>query len=226
MIVSYEHRFLFTHIPKTGGTSVRAAMGPYGHDAASCWQNRMFGRVGIDSNLLLGSWQSYQYRRHSRADKAQQKMPERVFDSLFKFCFVRNPFELLVSNYCSIRSNPADKRHHAVGTMEFGKFVDYAVRKRIGFQLSMIKGRDGRVLMNYVGRFERIEEDFLEILQQLCLTASLPHLNISEPRDFRTFYDEVTIAKVSQAYAEDIDAFGYRFDNAAPVHRSRLLRVA
>jgi hypothetical protein len=63
-----------------------------------------------------------------------------------------------------------------------------------------------------VGRFERINEDFAQVSNKLGLDLVLPHENATAHRDYRTYYDDRTAALVAEAFAEDIDRFGYSFD--------------
>ena len=77
-ILSDTHHFLFIHIYKTGGSSIREALAPYCQEDFS--KDRPGGEhlKGIDVKKIIG--------------------PEK-YDRCFKFCFVRNPWDLLVSFY-------------------------------------------------------------------------------------------------------------------------------
>jgi hypothetical protein len=84
-MISHKHRFIFIHIPKTAGTSIEEALRD-----ESC-------------QLLPGEWD---YRRAPHAPLNHLTLQE-VADcgiltpaqlkSYFKFCFVRNPWDRLVS---------------------------------------------------------------------------------------------------------------------------------
>ena len=65
--------------------------------------------------------------------------------------------------------------------------------------------------MDFVGRFENLEADFKTICDKVGITASLPHINKSDRRGYRDYYDPETRDITARLYAEDIERFGYTF---------------
>lgn len=220
MQISFEHNFLFVHIPKTGGTSIRSALEPYQTDTASAFPNPLLRQIGINVNHYLGGYRSFQFRKHERIKTVARLLPANAFDSLFKFCFVRNPWDLLVSNYSYVKSNKKHKRHRRMSRMDFREFVEFAVAKEIGFQKPIVSSTSGDLLVNRVGKFETLNEDFESIASIIQSEATLPHLNRVTRPDYREYYDRRLIARVTDCYREDIEEFEYEFDgsasNAAP----------
>lgn len=68
--------------------------------------------------------------------------------------------------------------------------------------------------MDFVGRFERLGEDFATVCARIGAEVSLPESNRgrSRPRDWRAEYDGETRDKVARLYARDIELFGYAFE--------------
>lgn len=211
MLVSFDHDFLFVHIPKTGGTSVRKALAPFAAEPLNHWQNRGLKLLGINTNVKLGSFQSYSYRKHAEISTAQRCIPRDVFARLFKFSFVRNPWDLLVSNYWYILDHPSHKRYRRVSKMTFPEFVEFAAAKGTGFQKKVISDASGNLLVDQVGFFERLKSDFEKMTDQLSIAAELPHLNQVQRADYREFYNTKTRNRVAELYREDIEAFEYEF---------------
>jgi hypothetical protein len=154
------------------------------------------------------------------------------FAESFKFSFVRNPFTRILSeyryrNYFSHRS-----------------FKDFVLNKlpkpgwddkyrHVMPQYDMLYDRDGRLLVDFVGRFESLQQDFDQVCERLGITDStLPHMNKSDKKsrdlkrkvrnlvymngenDYRglaDFYDDETRAAVANYYRADIEAFDYEF---------------
>jgi hypothetical protein len=222
MLVSYEKRFLFIHVPKTGGTSMRAVLQKHSHQPDARPANRCLKTFGISVNHLLGNYQDYQFRTHERASVVARRLPADVFDELFKFGFVRNPWDLLPSLYKFIRKNKKHKRHRVVSGMSFPEFVAFASLKRIANQSRLISGRDGRILLDFVGKFERLADDYRIVADRLGLDVQLPHLNRTKQSDFAEYYDAATIERVRRAFRADIESFGYptRPDVDAVVRRA------
>ena len=74
-------------------------------------------------------------------------------------------------------------------------------------------GPDGNLIVDFVGYFERLEEDFKEVCRRIGIPAALPPPKAHAPRkDYRSFYTDETRDLVAEAYAQDIDLFGYTFD--------------
>jgi len=221
MQISFEHNFLFVHIPKTGGTSVRSALRPYQSDVASALPNVLLRRLGVNVNHYLGSYRSLQFRKHERIKTVARRLPSDVYESLFKFCFVRNPWDLLVSNYSYVKSTKNHKRHRRTSTMTFAEFIEFAIAKEIGFQKPIVSDTKGQLMVDHVGKFETLTEDFQSIVSKIEVEATLPHLNRVTRPDYREYYDRRLLARVTDCYRDDIEAFEYEFDatnsNANPI---------
>ena len=221
MLLSFDHDFLFVHIPKTGGTSIRQALAPFAQDPKAFWQNRMLGRLGINFNLVFGNYQSYCFRKHADIQTVQKRMPASVLDSMLKFSFVRNPWDLLVSNYSYILNRPKHKRHRRVRKLSFSEFIPFAAAKGIGFQKRMLSDSQGQMQVDQIGKFENLQSDFADITSRLMVIAPLPHLNQVRRADYRDFYDPRTRDQVAMIYREDIETFEYEFHPQVARSRSR-----
>ena len=95
MLLSIRYRFLFVHIPKTGGTSIRAALRYYK------WSDPYRIPLFLCSRLsaFTGHRLACKLPRHAKIIAAHEMLPRDFFDSLFKFAFVRNPWDRAVSFY-------------------------------------------------------------------------------------------------------------------------------
>lgn len=211
MIVSYERRFAFFHIPKTGGTSIRRVLLPYCHDPLQYRINRLLSRFGVEVNYRLGGYRRFRFRTHERASVAANLLPSAEFESLFKFAFVRNPWDQLVSMYKYIQGTESHKRNAAVRRMEFRDFVRFAAEKGLAQQKRLIADESGKLLVDFVGRFENLAPDFEIIRNKLKLKRKLPHLNKTDRGGYEDFYDASSIDIVRTAFRDDIETFQYEF---------------
>ena len=179
---------IFVHINKTGGSSIEAALKlPFQHRTAQ----------EIRDDIGVERWQ----RR-------------------FSFTFIRNPWDKVVSHYFyRVKTNQTGLGDGRVGFRDWvqraycerdPRFYDHA--KMFMPQLDWMTDESGKVIVDYVGRFERLEEDFAAICAHTGRTAQLPHLKPSGARDYRSQYDTATMQIVQRCFAVDIDAFGYSFD--------------
>ena len=212
MLVSYRHEFAYVQIPGVGIPAVADTLYCFCEQSAvENWQHRALKSIGFRSeNALRG---------------LKQQLSPKLFRSLFKFTVVRNPWDLLVAFYQRIIDDSNNRWHRRVGHMPFCDFVEFASHHRIGAQLERISGHDGELLVDYVARFESIAEDCGEIQRRLGIVVPSGVIE-SRAADYRSFYNEELVARVSRLYARDIDAFGYRFDSGATRSQPAQLRKA
>ena len=162
-----SYPFLFLHIPKTGGTSVRTALG-----------------MGTRPNHVRALW-------------LWQECPE-AFDK-FSFAFVRNPWDRMLSYFYYQRGNDWET-------------PDRFDRVEMVQQVDFIMDEAGKPLVDFIGRFENLAEDFATICGKIGIeTPPLPHLNRSPHRHYRECYDDEAIEFVTDNFADDIAHFGYTF---------------
>ena len=193
-MISHTHKFIFTHIPKTGGSSVHSSLNDY--------------------------FESGQ-RMHNDLEKDLKKCS----NDYFKFAFVRNPWEQVVSAYHYVwysdimewwrvgsRSKPWSfkkwiKSRHFTRPNGWKKNRCYR-----GNQLCWISTRDGDLLADFIGRFENLQEDFNIICDKIGIPQQeLQHKNATKHKCYTEYYDDETRKIVAEKYAEDIEYFGYEF---------------
>ena len=101
---------------------------------------------------------------------------------------------------------------------DFGDFVrgwlnEFNVWKWYHFQPQwhFITQSHGKVKMDFIGRFERIDEDLAIVSRQLGVPAGLTKTNSSRHAGYRSLYDSETRKIVGRVYARDIEQLGYEF---------------
>ncbi len=213
MILSQSHSFAFIHVPKTAGSSVYLALRHYATRPDLHWSNRWLGRFGIRVNRFA-PWPYTRFRPHEPAAVLESWLPADVFAGLFKFAFVRNPWDLLVSSWHFIRRTPNHKRHRRVMALpSFAHYVEYEIRRASLSQVGMLCSRDGRLLVDFVGRYESLETDFVFICHRIGVDAALPRVNAGSRVDYHDLYTPALADRVGEAFAADIERFGYEFDS-------------
>jgi len=148
------------------------------------------------------------------------------FRSYFKFTVVRNPWDRLVSAYCFLKDGGINERNrlwaeaNLAGYENFGAFVhDWVNPKNIQSshhftpQCDFICIEKNRPAVDFIGRHERLAEDFARICERLNVKATLQAWNKgqSRARDYREYYTPETRRIVAEVYADDIELLGYEF---------------
>lgn len=147
----------------------------------------------------------------------------------FKFTFVRDPFSRLVSCYESKYHH--DREFYKKQVFDFDNYLFGYIRKDQGFdtfvrkivklpnclldkhflvQYDLTHDRKGRKLVNYIGKSERMDEDFGKIQRKYGL-PELPHFNRTDKKkkNWMDYYTKETAQMVYRKYKKDIRAFGY-----------------
>jgi len=213
MLVSSQQKFLFVHIPKSAGTSVTAALKSFSDKPEEVWINRLLAKIGINVNWV-GPFHWVRGRKHSTARQMQVMYSNSVFDDYYKFAFVRNPWALLVSYYHYIKSNQHHHRSKKINNIDsFESYIHYEIKRNKINQSRFVTDSFGNDLVDFVGRFESLENDLGVILERIGVEAEIPHFNSSTHTDYRDYYTPETAKLVAFHWAEDILRFGYTFDD-------------
>jgi hypothetical protein len=190
-----KNKVIFIHIPKAAGTSILSALA----------KNKKIRRDHAP-------W--YVYNNYNRWK----------FEHYFKFAFVRNPYDRAVSTYEYLANggNKTDdmffKEYFEKHGIDFEKFVlEYLdcnrLQEHILFkpQYLFIYDFQGNLKVDFVGRFESIDEDFEKLAEKIPLLQQLPKLNISKKRaSYKTYYkNPVVVKKIQELYGKDFELLGY-----------------
>jgi hypothetical protein len=214
VLISYSHKFLFVHVWKVAGTSIRESLRPFAHDPLKTTANRMLRALRLP--LTWPSCKSRVFDPHISARELRDNLPQTVFQESFKFGFVRNPWALMVSRYHYILQSPTHPRRSVVSSLGgFAEYLQWLARHDKRQQQDFLVDESGHLLVDFVGRHERIDADFREICHRLKICAPLKSLNGSRHEDYRTYYDRRTIRLVADHFRDDIERFEYTFDQAA-----------
>ena len=221
MLLSLKYNFLFVHIAKTGGTSVRDSLWYYKWSDPYRIPQFLCSRISSLTGHKLGA----KFPRHAKLIAAREMLPREVFDSLFKFAFVRNPWDLQVSSWHHLRR---ERPQLMAGMDRFEAFLrwkldparppQYHADMSTELQSEYLVDLNGAMIVDFVGRYETLEDDFREACRRIGIRCpSLQHSRKAEDRqqDYRPYYTDITAGWVAEHYQRDIACLGYRFDPTA-----------
>lgn len=197
---------------------MRSALLPYAEEPARFKIKRPPALKAGRPNLFYAVWEALLL--HAAASDAQKELPHAIFSSYYKFAFVRNPWDWQVSMYHFILNEPTHLRHNLVVSLgSFERYLDWVLATPSPYpkgatkhQYETLADDAGRLLVDYVGRYETLAQDFAQVCQQVGLTVELPHLNSSRHSNYRAYYNERSRQMVAEHFATDIHLFGYTFD--------------
>ena len=232
MLISWKHNFLFIHIAKTGGTALTQALAPY-----SRLEDR-FAYVGGATPILRHGFTFFfggakyienitGFDAHSSFRNLQRAMGEDKLAPLTKVAFIRNPFTRTVSLYLHIKRDAQHVDHKALRDLTFEEALplmaenDWITQTKYLFQLGAKK-----IAMDFIGSFERIEEDSEALARILALPAPLrlKHLNVNPgpAPDLKEMFG-AQLAPFIAAHEEEFELLGYSpdIDRAAEPPKER-----
>lgn len=210
MLVSIEKNFIFVHVAKTGGQTIKNALRPYALPKGTGQWRRLLSHLPVPQGF------NNRFGPHTSARWARLKLPRDFFDNAFKFGIVRNPYDLAVSRYAFVRGQPNHHRHKDAQNQSFAGFLRLEERRarwRGRDQTSMLCDAKGELLVDKVYRFEAMDEAFADIVRRLDLPDQphLIHKNASERGPYRDYYTDVERRLVEDIWGRDIERFGYTF---------------
>ena len=220
MIVSHRHRFIFVKTRKTVGTSIEVLLDAIAGDDAIVTpvDPPVAGHVArnykIPSTPLRALlWRARRrargtnspaYFNHISLQEIETQLGRRRVDSYFTFCFERNPWEKAVSGY-----------FFAKGRGQFdGTFREYVLHGELPSDFDKYS-RDGKTVgVDYVGRYEHLEDDLqvalgrIDLQHPLSLTREKGNFRPSDARADALFDDDMS-RRIETVFAREIRAFGY-----------------
>jgi hypothetical protein len=203
-MVLHDQKILFIHIPKTGGTSIEIFF--------NCYRNK---------DCVFGWDRRYKiWRQHATCEeyiKNKYVEPE-IFESYFKFAFVRNPWDRVLSEY---RWRKISKRYDLSlkqFVISYDQIKEKKYRNKVGLlthmlpQYKFIYDTKETLHADFIGKFENLQEDFNKVCEKLGIEKRiLPHSKKTKHKNYEEYYDNETREIVEEKYRKDIELFGYEF---------------
>jgi hypothetical protein len=190
----YESKTIFIHIPKTAGISLVKSF---------------FGDVTLEGHRSVSYYKQVFKNRYS---------------DFFTFTIVRNPWDRLYSSYkflqkggINIHDKNAFETHLSI-YKDFEDFVLKGLNEKIISEIThfipqheFICDKNGKIIVDYVGKFENLNKVVDKINDILKSEFKLEHHNKTNKKDYKDIYTTEMIVKVNQIYQKDIDIFEYNF---------------
>jgi hypothetical protein len=213
-MVSHKYKCIFVQVPKTGSTSIRAILGKAISPHLNLWEIKML----MERYWLVRDGRKDRMLEFLYLTLPKEKRLERgreQFDSYFKFGFVRNPWDRVVSLY---ERKEALELHRKMSFEDFVDWIQYSSATCVHssphrYQLDWFVDPNGTVLADFIGRFERLERDWKIVANKLGVSENLPHSRPNpRERHYTEYYNSKTRAIIAQKFKVDIEHFGYQFE--------------
>lgn len=196
MPINKQHKLLFIHIPKNGGTSIENFFNMMGNDS-------FYGGNSITESGVLYSPQ------HLTPNLLQKYLGKNIYDTYFKFSFVRNPYDRVKSEFFW------RQRIGEINTdTDFKKWIFNFYSKIDNDhklpQYRYIFNDNGDKVVDFMGRVENMDIDFTKLLDIINYPKkeTLLKENKNKNKNIVVFDQEIK-EKIIEIYKEDFKLFGY-----------------
>lgn len=241
MIISHKYKFIFTRVAKTGSSSlVHWKSGPLRLSRVKFEQPlEELREASVSAGTAVPAFVYQKYEtvddfctgemindwNHIPMHVAKKYMQPWLYNKYYKFGFVRNPYDRLVSafeyakqffkkksggDYNIYRKNETYWKLHNFKQWILTEFARNGKCGKYGWQCLYVDGCD------FVGRFENLEHDVKHALDTIDpdIYTPLEHTNRSKSssKHYSEWYDDETREIVSQLYFKDLEQFNYTFE--------------
>ena len=231
MIISHKHRFIFLKTNKTAGTSVEIALsklcGPEDiitpiTPSDEVLRKQCGGRApqnyGTEmprDNLIKAiKWLVKPMRRkkkfynHIPAEKVKAYIGDEIWDSYYKFCIERNPWDRVISfYYWRYKMSPEVSISDAIHADVLKPL------KKKGWELYSLNGEPA---VDRIIRFESLEDDFQSVLKELGIEEKLelPRAKAGyrkDKRHYREILSKEDADQIAEIFRNEIAHLGYEY---------------
>jgi len=213
-MLSISKDFLFIHIPKTGGNSIQNLLIKYSEDEIFIPFKHQDGiqRFNVKSSInpIL--------RKHSTISDYKKYLSSTVYDNLYKFTTVRNPWDRIVSFYFS--------PHKAIDEFDRNEFIkiisqvkpifyythELSLIDKLKNSIGLLDQTNSQSAIDFYLRFENLQYDFDLVCKKIGVeTQQLPKVNSSKRKHYSEYYDNHLKDMVFKKFKEEINLFNYQF---------------
>lgn len=221
-MISKEREFIFIHNFKTGGTSISQKLGLFDQLDIDVQDHRTLAEIQKLTQrsqyikLALYSLKRGKPDRYLAHLKTALKpeLTAREFHRFYKFTFVRNTWAQVFSWYRNIMRDPRMRQKYNIDdpNLSYEKFIQEKMNHALFSQYNHIIDLSGKVNMDFIGRFENLQDDFDKVGKHLGLTdTELPKLLVKKYDPYVDHYTLATKDLIYKFYKKEIDYFNFEF---------------
>jgi len=182
-------------------------------ESSKCCSSSIRNRLGIGTcNFGI---EGVKFGKHKWTNLQGFKEDPERWASYFKFGFVRNSWDKMVSVWAMYTTN--ESKMHTFSDF-FGKPAQEVTFKEFLYAIPAFKNHHWELqthmipeCVDFVGRFESFGADWQAVCDRIGLVATIGRANSTAHRNFREYYTPELKSRVAELYAPDIKRFGHEF---------------
>jgi hypothetical protein len=201
MPICHQHKFIFFHIPRCGGTSVESILGLQTLE-------HMHGVIEIDEQIVT---------LHHLTPQGMLELDlieENLLKSYFKFAIIRDPFERMASDYIWQKHHDPFKQFAKMDFDQYLSFAERVMNEELYFKrrhydhfrpMKDYCYHNQQLAVDEILLLENIDQE-LERIAPMVGHFQLPTQNASSPH-YEYLRTSANIDKVENLYAKDKEMY-------------------
>ena len=238
MIISHKYKFIFVKPRKVDASGLELAL------AEHCGEQDVITRVDRHSNSMNDDQHYYpgnnygDFHQHMNSVQIKKKVGEDLWKNYYTFTIARNPWDMVVSCYLSMKP----------GSRKFRERIKLKIMKSLGMDIG-VHGMDfpdflrhfrkewknenfywdesGKPICDFILRYEYLRQDYRKLCEDLGMPYNKSRHLKTEKTDrlhYSGFYNDETKKIVRDMFKKEIDAFGYKFESGRFIDKGDLAR--
>ena len=194
-MISFKHKFIFIHMPRTAGTSIENALNTYSEDRVNGLTIRP-SKILIDlaknKDINISNYKHFTYNSY-------KKILEEEIKDFFVFSVIRTPYERIPSVYY------------------YSKITNSSLAKFIVYSGNQLNGTAGNTIEKFIGsaenifllKFKNLKKDWLELLNKLNLPdIPLDKINTGKRINYDILYKDVRLSEIiSKVFFKELEKY-------------------
>ena len=110
--------------------------------------------------------------------------------------------------YFYMKNATGHPQHNLINKMSFNEYIEWRCLNEVTFQKDYLVDNNGKLIVDFIGRYENLLLDIRKIEKQSGLIFNLPHLNRSNHENYLKYYNKSSKDLIYKYFKKDFEMLG------------------